>query len=316
MRFRPLTRSHGKLFLTKRHGGQRRSVAAVLLAGVVAASPWAWAESSMHDASEPPIFNGYRSAGYPAISAPSQSVSMAFTVSGVVAEAPLREGAIVEPGDVLLRLDDEIQQLSVAAQRLAADDESEIKAAQEQAKLAQYDYEDVLDLERKGSTAPREVEQAATELALRQINVTAAKGKREQNQLVLQREEATLAHMTLRSPIHGVVARVEVEVGEAIEGLQPVIHIISVDPLWMDVAIPVQLAAYVQPGSSAIVHWRDVSQDVPFEGVVLWTSPVSDASSSTIVARLEVDNPDRLPAGLHARVQFPEAMDAMRRQGG
>jgi multidrug efflux pump subunit AcrA (membrane-fusion protein) len=270
----------------------------------------------MPGGSEPPVFAGYRAEGYPAISSPSRSISMAFTMSGVIAQVPLREGSIVSPGDVVLRLDDDVQGFNVLVQRMTVEDESEVNAAIQQERLAEFDYENVMDLDRQGSAAPREVEQAATELALRRINVTAAKRKRQQNAIVLQREEATLADMTLRSPIHGVVARVEVEVGEAIEGLQPAIHVISVDPLWMDVAIPIQLAAFVEPGSNGVVRWRDVSQDIRCEGVVLWKAPISDASSSTIVVRLEIDNPDRLPAGLHARVQFPEAMDAMRRQGG
>ena len=148
---------------------------------------------------------------------------------------------------------------------------------------------------------------------MREIDIGASRREHAQARLLLDRETATLNDMTLRSPIDGIVARIVVQQGQTLEGLQPVAHIVSIDPLWMDVAVPVRLGLLVEPGSVAVIHWRDVAGDVPSEGRVLWVSAVADAASSSIIVRLEIDNPQRRPAGLHALVKFPEAEDAMRR---
>lgn len=263
--------------------------------------------------STPPMFDGYRAEGYPAISNPSKTIMLAFTQSGTVERVPVVESQSVAPGDVIAQLDDQVQRLTVEAQRLTAEDGSAVAAAERQADLARYDLENVKELTARDSAAPRELQRAEAEYALRQIDIQAARREHQQARLIYEREAASLNEMTLRSPINGIVARVSVEEGETLEGLEPVAHIVSIDPLWMDVAIPVRLGLLVEPGSIAIVRWRDVPGNVPSEGRVLWVSAVADAASSSIVARLEIDNPDRLPAGLHALVQFPEADDALRR---
>ncbi len=299
---------------------RRRRRVSSRLAGVaclagLAALTWLAGASYSQPAgrSAPPLFEGYRPEGYPAISTPSRTITLAFTQSGTVERLPVVESQVVAPGDVIAQLDDEVQRLQVQAHRLAAEDDSAVAAAERQAELALYDLENVRELTALDSAAPRELKRAEAEYALRQIDVRAAKRDHEQAGIVFARETATLSDMTLRSPIHGIVARVAAQEGETLEGLEPVAHIVSIDPLWMDVAIPVRLGLLVEPGSIAVIHWRDVPGDVPFEGRVLWVSTVADAASSSIVARLEIDNPDRLPAGLHALVQFPEAQDALYR---
>lgn len=272
-----------------------------------------FSQSSNAGRLNPPLFDGYRPEGYPSISNPSKTITLAFTQSGTIERLPVVESQTVAPGDLIAQLDDQVQRLTVEAQRLSAEDDSTVAAAEKQAELALYDLENVKELTALDSAAPRELERAQAEHALRMIDIKAAKRDHAQASIMLERETASLNDMTLRSPIHGIVARVAVQEGETLEGLQPVAHIVSIDPLWMDVAVPVRLGLLVEPGSVAIIHWRDVPSNVPSEGRVLWVSTVADAASSSIVARVEIENPNRLPAGLHGLVQFPEAEDALRR---
>ncbi len=284
--------------------------AAVGLTSLAAAT---FSQSSNTGRTEPPLFDAYRADGYPAISNPSKTITLAFTQSGTIASVPVVESQTVAPGDVIAQLDDRVQRLTVEVQRLTADDDSAVRAAERQAELARYDLDNVKELSAQDSAAPRELERAEAEFALREIDIGASRREHAQARLLLDRETATLNDMTLRSPIDGIVARIVVQQGQTLEGLQPVAHIVSIDPLWMDVAVPVRLGLLVEPGSVAVIHWRDVAGDVPSEGRVLWVSAVADAASSSIIVRLEIDNPQRRPAGLHALVKFPEAEDAMRR---
>jgi len=286
-----------------------------LAAGMVVTSLAAatFSQSSSAGRAAPPLFEGHRTEGYPAISNPSKTITLAFMQSGTIERVPVVESQTVAPGDVIAQLDDQIQRLTVEAQRLTAEDDSSVQAAQRQADLARYDLQNVKELAAKDSAAPRELQRAEAEYALREIDIGASRREHEQARILLDRETATLNDMMLRSPIDGIVARIAVQQGQTLEGLQPVAHIVRIDPLWMDVAVPVRLGLLVEPGSVAVIHWRDVLDEAPTEGRVLWVSAVADAASSSIIARLEIDNPQRRPAGLHALVQFPEAEDAMRR---
>ena len=286
---------------------------ATLNSAVALAAPQDAAPSRSSASLEPPLFEGYEADGYPAISAPSEIRALAFVEPGIVAEVPVVETQTVKTGDVLVRLDDRVQSLNVEGQRIAAEDDSQLRAAQRRLDLAIYDLEKVKVLEAEDAGVPRELERAEAEKALRDIDLTAATRNRQQARIAYEREQKILADMALRSPIDGQVARVEVDPGEAVEALKPVVHLVAVDPLWMDVAVPIQLGLFVEPGHVAVARWRDVPSPAPMEGRVLWVSAVADAADNSIVVRLELDNAEQLPAGLHAYVQFPEAEEALRR---
>jgi RND family efflux transporter MFP subunit len=265
-----------------------------------------------------PPYVGYREEGYPAISTPNTSLSMAFVTPGIVDEIAVEENDRVEPGDLLVRLDDSVQRATVEAQKLIMDDDSELKAAQRRHELSQFELTKILEAADKGSKSPREVERATVEEALRAIEVDAAELNREQARIVYKREKARMDQMTLHSTISGVVVRIETDEGEAIDSHQAALHLVSIDPLWMDLAVPVALGLRLKKGDIGVVQWRDVNTPAPYEGRVLFVSPVADAASNSIVCRVEVDNPgpDPLPAGLHAFVSFPEIDEVLMSERG
>jgi len=189
---------------------------------------------------------------------------------------------------------------------------TEIESAQRQLALAEYDFELLTQADERNSVAPRELERAKAELALSKINVRAAEIVHVQSEAIYKREEARLRGMVIRSRINGIVAQIDTGEGESVESSQPVIHIVSIDPLWMDVAVPIGLGLHLEAGMSAIVKWRDVDGDVPVDAKIRYVSAVADAASNSIIVRLEMGNPGQLPAGLHAFAQFPEAEETIR----
>ncbi len=257
-------------------------------------------------------YSGYRKEGYPAVSMPSKTITMGFQETGIVEEVLVTESDVVEPGMVMMRLDDEIQRWTLKAQRIQSDDMTEIESAKRQLALAEYDFDLLTQADERNSVAPRELERAKAELALSKINVRAAEIAHEQANAIYQREGARLKGMAITSRINGIVAQIDTAEGESVESSQPVIHIVSIDPLWMDVAVPIGLGLHLESGMSAIVKWRDVDGDVPVDAKIRYVSAVADAASNSIIVRLEMGNPDQLPAGLHAYARFPEAEETIR----
>ena len=110
--------------------------------------------------------------------------------------------------------------------------------------------------------------------------------------------------MTLKSPITGTVDKIEVEVGEAVNGLEDVIRVVKTDPLWIDVPVPLAKGRTFKTGQPATVAFPSGSKEI--NGKIIYVSTVADAASSTLRVRIEVPNKQKRPAGEHVEVFFPE----------
>jgi len=260
--------------------------------------------------------SGYRESGYPAISHASKEIVMAFTMRGVVEKILVHETDPVVPGQPLIRLKDGVQNWVVEIQRIAAEDTTPQENAERRLALAKYDVDSLEDAARRDAVSPRELVRARSDFAGAELDVRAADSAHEQAVATYRREKARLDDMTLLSSIEGFVVSVSVDEGEAVDEMQSVVQLVNVDPLWMDIAVPVQLGLRLKPGMSAVVHWRDLAQDVPTDAMVKFVLPVADPASNSIVVRIEIQNPQKIPSGLHGRVKFPEAEEAWLRSAG
>jgi multidrug efflux pump subunit AcrA (membrane-fusion protein) len=111
--------------------------------------------------------------------------------------------------------------------------------------------------------------------------------------------------MRLVSPIAGRVEKVAVETGEAIERLGPVIQLVNVDPLRIDVPVPLAEAERLKTGQQVSVSFPDNPADASANGQITHISSVADAASDTLRVRIEVSNPLGRPAGERITVGFP-----------
>ncbi len=145
-----------------------------------------------------------------------------------------------------------------------------------------------VDLERlewaagRGSATDLEVEHARLDVKILQIR---------------------LDDMCLKSPIAGTIDKIEVEVGEAINGLAGVVRVVKTDPLWIDVPVPLAQGRTLKLGQTAKVEFPSSEQEAS-EGKIIYISTVADAASSTLRVRLEVPNKSSRPAGEHVHVVF------------
>ena len=134
----------------------------------------------------------------------------------------------------------------------------------------------------RGSATDLEVEHARLEVKIAQIIVD---------------------RMCLKSPIEGTIDKVEVEVGEAINGLADVVRVVKTDPLWVDVPVPLADGRTLKVGQLAEVKFPDSEKDVS-QAKIIYVSTVADAASSTLRVRIEVPNKLNRPAGEHVCISF------------
>ena len=77
-----------------------------------------------------------------------------------------------------------------------------------------------------------------------------------------------------------------------------------VQPLRIDVSVPVPVSQKLKIGQEASVEWLDIETDQPTIGKVIFISRAGEASVREVLVRIEVPNEDGLPSGMHARVAF------------
>lgn len=123
-------------------------------------------------------------------------------------------------------------------------------------------------------------------------------------ELELIEAEERLKLRTIRSPLDGVVVKRHFSPGEYIQQ-DPIMLLAQIDPLRVEVVVPVTLYGRIEVGMTAGVEW-EIPTGGPHFATVTIVDPVVDAASGTIGIRLELPNPDyRLPAGTKCSVEFP-----------
>jgi multidrug efflux pump subunit AcrA (membrane-fusion protein) len=124
-------------------------------------------------------------------------------------------------------------------------------------------------------------------------------------ELEFRRAAEVINRMTVRSPIDGVVVERYLSPGEYIEN-QAIVKLAQIDPLNVEVIIPVALFASIKVGMRAKVI-PEAPVGGQYTAEVKIVDRVIDAASGTFGVRLELPNPNyRLPAGLKCRVIFPD----------
>ena len=118
--------------------------------------------------------------------------------------------------------------------------------------------------------------------------------------------EILIDDMTLKSPITGAIDKVEVEVGEAANGLEAIIRVVKTDPLWIDVPVPLTQGRTFKKGQAANVAFPGAGKKET--GKIIYVSTVADAASSTLRVRIEIANNQKRPAGEHVQVFFPKTV--------
>jgi membrane fusion protein (multidrug efflux system) len=201
----------------------------------------------------------------PAVIEPNQVVTVAAEVAGRVEGIGPQEGASVRAGDLLMRINTDLLQ-------------AEFERAQAQAKDAQTEFERQQGLVKGGAAPSRELDQAATALAV--------------SQATLQEVRARLERAEIYAPAGGVLNDLPVEQGEYVQAGTPVAEIVQTDIVKVAVSIPEQDVAYFAPGQPVEIIADIKGQPRPFEGTVTFISSVADPRTRSTRMEITLANPN------------------------
>jgi RND family efflux transporter MFP subunit len=224
-------------------------------------------------------------------------------VIGVVSEVHVDRGDRVRKGKVLavLRASVERASLSVASSR--ADSTAEMQAAQTNAKFARDKLERTEGLFREQFVSEQAVHQARAEADVAEQRLALVRDQRRVSQQERGVAAAQLSQRVIRSPIDGVVAERFVTAGERVDD-KPLMRIAKMNPLRVQLVVPVAMYLQVQTGASANV-WPDLPGAKQLSARVSMIDKVVDPASNTFRVHLELPNAKgELPAGLRCKASF------------
>jgi len=208
---------------------------------------------------------------------PSLKVEVSSAVPGVLEEVKVDRGTQVKKGQVLATL--------VSGVERALYESAKAKAA-----FAQRKVERTREMYRKQMISIGEKDELETQWELLKLE---------------QREaEEKLKQRTILSPCDGVVVKRMNSPGEFVQE-KPILDLVQLNPLRIEVVVPVRLYGKIKAGSTGMVEW-EAPIGGTYPATVKIVDSVVDAASGTIGVRLELPNPNlKLPAGTKCSIRFP-----------
>ncbi len=185
-------------------------------------------------------------------------------ISGTVQEVLVSEGAMVTQGDVLLKIESDDYRIA-------------LERAQAAYKLAKADYERDKAVYAKGVIPPAELE-------ARETGMQTAKADLDNAQLLYER-------CTVKSPINGVVRRLEAKVGLFLGVGDPVGEILQLDRVKAVIGIPESDVTAVRKLDKVDVEIKALGEFVA-SGKIHFISSSPETLARLYRLELELDNPD------------------------
>ncbi len=232
-----------------------------------------------------------------------EMVDVGTPVEGVVDRVNVKRSALVKKGETLVHLESSVENAVVQRSQAMVKIEGEIKVQKEQLAYAQRKNTRVEELFASEAISAEKKDEAATEVSLARAHLQKATENRMLARLDLQRAKAMLAQRTIKSPVAGVVVERFVSPGEFVD-TQPLLRVAQLDPLRVEVVLPVAMFRDITPGMKAEIR-PETQEEGDYIATVAIVDRVIDPASGTFGVRLELPNPEyRLPGGLKCMVRF------------
>ena len=208
-------------------------------------------------------------------------------VSGIVDAMPVDIGDRLRAGDEILRLNSELESLTLAAARASTE------RAEWELEDARRRLKDARALGKVQSLSASEVESLAAEVRIDGAELARSRAQE-------KREAARLQRHRLKAPFAGIVSRKLVEQGEWIQPGEVVVELVSLDGLRIDFQVPQSVYPKLDDRSSLRIRLNAVPGKT-FDGRIEAVVPVTDPVSRTFMLRAVVTASEvRMAPGMSA----------------
>jgi len=152
---------------------------------------------------------------------PETKVDVSAEISGEIVQLPFKEGDTVKKGDLLVKIKADIYGERINQQQAGVTySRTQVEVAENNLKKAELEYQRTQQLFQSGLVSQSDLDNAriAYEVAFTQVKSANANVK--QNVAMLRQSSQDLSKATIRSPMHGIVTKLNNELGEKVVGTQ------------------------------------------------------------------------------------------------
>ncbi len=230
---------------------------------------------------------------YDGFTEPAEDVMVSAIEIGRLESMLVKIGDRVEAGQLLARLEDSLQIISVEIAKQQAEMKGEYDAAVAEHRLHLNRTEQLRALAAIGTARPDELARAETDLQVAAARLLITQEELIARTLELKRQEVQLERRRIVSPLSGVVARVLRRPGEYVSpGDAAIVRVITKDSLMAVFNLPAADALHLRLGQVIPLRPRTIPRVV--DGVVESIAPAIDGESGTVAVRLRIDNRDEI----------------------
>jgi membrane fusion protein (multidrug efflux system) len=205
-----------------------------------------------------------------------QGAIVSTELGGVVSEIAFENGGEAKKGELLMKLD-------------TSSEEAQLRTAEADLELARA------DLERARELASRKV--------ISKAELDAAESKFRQKQGAADNLRAMVAKKQVRAPFDGQLGIRQVNVGQMINAGQQVVALTSLEPVYVDFALPEQYLSRLAKGLEVRVH-SDALPGREFKGTLTAINSMVDSVTRNVPLQAILGNPDHaLRPGMFAKVE-------------
>ena len=235
---------------------------------------------------------------------PAQLVRVGSSTVGILDVVMVKRGDFVEQGEVLAQLKSAVESAVVEIHHAQSVSTTRIKAQEARVEFVRKRLERAKVLWEKQMMSSDAYDELVAELALAEHELARELLEHRIVQLDYARSRIILEELTIRSPSNGVVIEQALSAGEFIRQDGHVVTIATLDPLHVEVFLPVAMFPEIEMGMIGVVE-----PAAPVTGryvaVVTVVDRVFDAASGSFGVRLSLPNGDgALPAGHRCKVVF------------
>lgn len=210
-----------------------------------------------------------------------RGVDVTTEVAGKVAAIEFESGQAAKQGDVLIRLDSQV-------------DRAELQGLQADAEEAR------LNLERKQELVDRELGS--------QASLDTARAQYQRARAAVRSKQVLINKKTIEAPFDGVLGIRQVDLGEYLAPGTAVVPLQTLDPIYLDFSLPQQQFDKVREGQTVRLVLEGVRNqaldDEGFTGTIIAISPKVESGTRSFGLRAQVENPNRrLRPGMFGRVE-------------
>lgn len=242
--------------------------------------------------------------GFDCLIEPHSVAEVGTSEKGVVDKFMVDRGDRIKKGQVLARLESDMEEVAVELARAQAEKRASLEAKRRNVEYQTRQLNRIADLVSKKALPAQEKDQTATQLEIAKSQVKEEEENIRIAKMQLKRAEVALKERTIYSPINGVVMEQLLQPGELVEEQKPIIKIAEIVPLDVEVIIPVEHYGEIMVGMQAEVTPK-ISGVGPQIATVVAVDPVVDAASNTFGVQLELPNKDEtIPGGIRCDINF------------